>query len=289
MFLSSINFEEQLNQIWTFMREPLFELSGNKISLMSGILAFFIFMAVLQAAKFAERLLKRALADKPLDPGLKSSLARFTRYGVLTVGVLITLDTLGVSLNSLAALSAVLMVGIGFGLQNITQNFISGLIILMERPIKVGDLVEVGGTTGRVHDVRARATIIHTRDDVAIIVPNSQFISEQVVNESFSGTKVRLHIKVGVAYGSDIEKVREVLLRVADAHSAVLKSPESVVFFEDFGDSSLNFDLCVWTNKMWTKALVSSEIRFGIDAAFRKEGIEIPFPQRDLHIKSGKL
>lgn len=276
-------------KIWDLIRTPLFEISGNKFSVMSLILACVVFYLSVILSKMAERFMKNLLSDKELDAGVKGSIERFTRYVVVTVGALMTLDTVGISLSSLAALGAVLMVGIGFGLQNITQNFISGLIILFERPIKVGDLVIVKGVSGRVIEIGARSTLIHTRDDVAIIVPNSQFISEQVVNESFSGEKMRLHIPVGVAYGSDTVKVKEVLLKVAKENPKVMDHPKPTVNFNDFGDSSLNFEIRVWVRELWENDIIQSDIRFAIDAAFRESGVTIPFPQRDLHIKSSEV
>lgn len=280
---------EMITKIFELIRTPLFEISGNKFSIMSLILAIFVFYLSVVLSKMAERFVKNLLLDKEIDPGVKGSIQTFTRYLVVIVGALITLDTVGISLSSLAALGAVLMVGIGFGLQNITQNFISGLIILLERPIKVGDLVEVKGVSGKIIEIGARSTLIHTRDDVAIIVPNSQFISEQVVNESFSGEKMRLHIPVGVAYGSDTGKVKEILLKVAEGHPKVISHPAPTVNFNDFGDSSLNFEVRVWVRELWENDIIMSDIRFAIDAAFREENIEIPFPQRDLHLRSSDV
>lgn len=272
--------------IWKFLSTPLFEISGNKISILSLILSLVLFYLSSVLSKVAKRYINKILKNTELDTGVKASIERFTGYAVLIVGILITLNTLGINLNSLAAISAVLMVGIGFGLQNITQNFISGLIILLERPIKVGDLVEVDNVSGKVIEIGARSTLIHTRDDVAIIVPNSKFISEQVVNESFSGELRRMTVKVGVAYGSDVEKVREILLRVATGHESILKFPKPNVFFKDFGDSSLDFQLMVWMSNIWEFESILSDIRFAIDKEFRENGVTIPFPQRDIHIIS---
>jgi small-conductance mechanosensitive channel len=277
-----------LKEVWDVIRYPLLEVSGNKISLLSIITALFFFYASVALSRVAENLIGKVLRDKTqLDPGVKDSIKRFTRYTVLTVGILITLDTIGISMSSLAAISAVLMVGIGFGLQNITQNFISGLIILLERPIKIGDLVEVKGVKGKVCEIGARSTLINTRDDVAIIVPNSQFISEQVVNESFSGEKVRLSIDIGVSYGCDPQLVKELLLEVADSHKKVLNNPAPSVVFKDFGNSSLDFSLKIWVSDLWNHETITSDIRFEIVSSFRAKGIVIPFPQMDLHIKSG--
>ena len=280
---------EYAKTLWNMISSPLFQLSGNNISVFSLIAAVCIFYIAVRISKYSEKLVHKALKDKDIDPGVKGSIERFSRYLTLLLGAFITLDTLGISLSSLAALGAVLMVGVGFGLQNITQNFIAGLILLFERPIKKGDLVEVGGTVGRVLDIQARSTIIQTRDDITIIVPNSQFISEQVVNESFTGEKVRLHIKIGVAYGSDVDKVKEVLLKVADENQRVIKNPHPSVLFDNFGDSSLDFTLLVWVRDLWIEDLIRSDIRFAIDREFRKEDICIPFPQRDLHLKTSDL
>lgn len=274
----------QVQKGWSLLTKPLFELGGNHISLFSLILAVAIMVASSWAAKLAEQLTRRTLKETHLDEGLKGSLEQFSRYTVLIIGFLITLDTLGVSLSSLAAIGTVLMVGVGFGLQNIAQNFISGLIILLERPIKNGDVVIVDDVAGRVTKIGARSTMIQTRDDVAIIVPNSKFISEKVINESFSGTKIRLSITVGVAYGSDTALVQETLLSIAQNHPGVITHPKPYVFFEDFGDSSLNFKLCAWVSDLWAKEITASEIRYKIDQAFREKNITIPFPQRDVHL-----
>lgn len=272
-----------LKKAWHYISLPLFEVSGNKISIMSIVTALLIFYGAIVLSKMGERFIQKVLEDKPLDRGVKGSIERITRYLIMLIGALITLDTIGISMSSLAAVGAVFMVGIGFGLQNITQNFISGLIILLERPIKVGDLVEVQGVNGKVVDIRARSTIIHTRDDIAIIVPNSQFISEQVVNGSFSGDNIRLSINVGVSYDADPEQVKETLLEVAKGHEAVLQFPATDVFFKDFGESSLDFTLHIWIKDQWKNEKIKSDLRFQIFKALSEKGIEIPFPQRVVH------
>ena len=268
---------------------PIFELSGNKISVFSVVLAGGLLWSSFVLARAGEALVRRALEDRDIDPGVKASLERFSRYLIVVIGIWIALDSLGFNLSSLAAFGAVLGVGIGFGLQNITQNFMSGIIILIERPIKKGDMVEVKGVRGKVLDIQARSTLILTRDDVVIIVPNSQFISEQVVNDSFSGEKIRLNLSVGVAYGSDVELVKSTLVDVAYRNDKVLKSPHPKVLFEDFGDSALVFDLRVWVDDLWDRELVLSDLRFSIDKAFREKDIVIPFPQRDLHLVSSSV
>jgi len=277
---------DQVKYIWNLLSTPLFQLGNSQISLASLFVALMVVAGFAIISKIIERGVHNTLKNKAIDSGVKGSIERFSRYLIITLGVFIALDTIGISLSSLAALGAVLMVGIGFGLQNIAQNFVSGIIILLERPIKKGDIVDVGGVSGRVIDIRVRSTIIETRDDVAIIVPNSQFIAEQVVNDSFSGDKIRRTLKVGVAYGSDVKKVTEILLKVTSEHKQVLQEPTSKVYFMDFGNSSLDFELRFWVNELWTTDGILSDLRYAIDQEFRDADVCIPFPQRDLHIKT---
>ncbi|MBC97506.1 MAG: transporter [Halobacteriovoraceae bacterium] len=280
-------FTQIFTEVWKILTVSLFEISGQKVSLLSLLMACGIFYFSTLLSRWAERGVAKVLAEKKdLDRGVKDSIGTFTRYTVLIIGGFVTLDTVGISMNSLAAVGAVLMVGIGFGLQNITQNFISGIIILLERPIKVGDLIKVGSIRGKVTEIGARSTLVTTRDDISIIVPNSQFISEQVVNESLSGEKIRLAVNVGVAYGTDPRKVEEILMKVAKESTKVLEYPAPKVFFKDFGASSLDFSLTVWISDLWVDEGILSDMRFKICDAFRLEEIEIPFQQIDLKIKN---
>ncbi len=268
------------------LSKPLFEVGGNKFSLISILIAVLIFCLAIYLSKIVEKLVGRSLKDSHLDSGIQGSISKFSRYLILLIGIVIMMDIIGIGLSSLAAVGAIIGVGLGFGLQNITQNFISGLIILLERPIKVGDLVHVKGVTGRVEVIGSRSTTIITRDDLAIIVPNSQFISEQVINESHSGMKMRLHVNIGVGYGSDTSLVKETLLEIAANHQKILSYPEPKVQFRDFGDSSLDFVLLIWVNDNWSGDFITSDLRFAIDNAFRERKIKIPFPQREVYSHS---
>jgi small-conductance mechanosensitive channel len=177
---------------------------------------------------------------------------------------------------------------VGFGLQNITGNFFSGLIILVERPIKVGDRIEVGSVSGDVARISLRATTIITNDNIAIIVPNSDFINSRVTNWSYTDRDVRFKYRVGVSYKSDPDLVRRVLLEVAAGHPGVLKLPAADVLLQEFGDSALNFELRVWTREYTTRpGVLQSELNYEIVKALKAHAIEIPFPQRDVHIRSG--
>ena len=184
-------------------------------------------------------------------------------------------------------MAGALGVGIGFGLQNITDNFISGIIILFEKPIKVGDRIEVGEVQGDVISISFRATTVLTNDNISIIVPNSEFISSKVINWSHNDRNIRFRIPVGVSYNEDPEKIKKILLSVANINDHVLKNPGPVVLFDEYGDSSLNFSLAVWTATHSDKPrILKSELYFEIFKRFKEEGVEIPFPQRDIHIKT---
>jgi small-conductance mechanosensitive channel len=286
MDLEVKNIFDQLKSAWAVLSEPLFQINNSKISLTSLIGSILVIVITIFVSKRVGVFLNHVLKGKGVDSGVRDSIEKFSRYLLIAIGVLFSLDNLGVSINSLAAVGAVLMVGIGFGLQNIAQNFISGIIILIERPIKVGDIIRVGSASGRVIDIRVRSSIIQTRDEISIIVPNSKLISEEVISDSYSGQRIRQHVRVGVAYGTDVEKVKTLLCQAALSQEKVLKDPPPSVIFENFGDSSLDFDLRYWCTDIWMMELTSSDIRCKIDALFKQNQIEIPFPQRDLNFKN---
>ena len=222
------------------------------------------------------------------DVGVQDAIAAVIKYIVLFSGFVMGLEFVGIGFGALALFAGVIGIGIGFGLQAIANNFISGFTLLFERPIKKGDFVDAGGMEGRVESIRARATTLVTRDQVSVIIPNSEFVSGRVVNWSHGTETVRLHIPVGVAYGSNVELVSELLKEVGRGHPRVLGSPAPEVWFMGFGDSALSFELLVWTHDVELKYHTVSEINYGIDAVFRKRGVTVPFPQRDVHLKDNE-
>jgi small-conductance mechanosensitive channel len=258
------------------------------IHLIYGLVAFFAILIVTGWIKRAIQ--RRYIQRSQMDRGARDALIKITGYVGFTVALLVGLNFTGVSFAGLAVVGAALGVGIGFGLQNIVNNFVSGLILLFERPIKSGDFVTVGGVEGTVKQISIRSTEIETLDRQNVIVPNSELVSQQVTNWVLHDPHGRLQIIVGVAYGSDVEKVHDVLLEVAQNHPQVLtdgiSSPRPKVLFREFGDSALIFELRIWIRQIRRRFDVSSEINFGIERAFRAAGIEIPFPQRDLHVRS---
>ena len=286
---------ETLNHWWADIQSVLnyqpVELGGINLTL-NGIIKLLLVMTLVVVLErlFRSFLRRRVLARTHLEPELQFAVSRFAGYCFIIVGFFFALRVVHLDLSSLAVVAGGLGVGIGFGLQNIVSNFISGLIILAERSIAIGHRIEVGGVAGQVQKINLRSTIVVTNDNITIIVPNSNLIANPVTNWSYGDPKVRLRLPLGVAYGSDVEKLRRVLLEVAAANPAVLKTPPPSVRFLAFGDSSLNFELAVWTVDMArSPTRFRSELYFAIERTLRENNIEVPFPQRDLRLRSGRI
>ncbi len=285
---------EQLTDFFQTIRNALnyslFQLGDTEVTLWTLVYVSVLLTILFFVAGQIKRWVARSLALGDVEIGMRQSIATIVRYVVIAVGLVIIIQSAGIDLSTLTVLAGAAGLGIGFGLQNIINNFVSGLIILFERPIKVGDRVDVGSVHGDVVNISARATTIVTNDNIAIIVPNADFISGKVTNWSYTDRKVRFDVPVGVSYSSDPEVVTRLLLEVASTHKGVLATPPSEVLFEEFGDSSLNFALQVWTKDYSAKPRVlKSELNYAIARIFKENDIEIPFPQRDLHIRSGTL
>ncbi|MBA3968479.1 MAG: mechanosensitive ion channel [Gemmatimonadetes bacterium] len=221
-----------------------------------------------------------------LDRGVGESISTLLHYLLLTLGVLFALGALGVELQNFAIIAGALGVGIGFGLQNVVNNFVSGLILLFERPVRVGDIVVVGGEWGTIKKIGLRSTIVVTFDQSEMIVPNGDLVSEKVTNWTLSNPITRVVLPVGVAYGSDVQRVLQILREAAAAHPGVLAEPAPQALFVAFGDSALDFELRVWVKELLLRPEVKSTVLAEVDHRFRAAGIEIPFPQRDLHLRS---
>ncbi|PYL45651.1 MAG: mechanosensitive ion channel protein MscS [Verrucomicrobia bacterium] len=240
------------------------------------------------SARTKSFLFNRFLVNSGLDRSLQYAVSQIVSNIVLVVGVFIVLDNAGIHLATLAVFAGAVGVGIGFGLQNIASNFISGLVILAERPITIGDRVEVAGITGQVQQIRARSTVILTNDNITMIVPNTKFIDSPVTNWTYGDPRVRFRVPVGVAYGSDLEKARTALLEVARENPQVLDEPSPTVFLEAFGGSSINLELVVWSKEMsYRPRRFRSDLNFAIARKLREAGVEIPSPQRDISFREG--
>lgn len=262
-------------------------LGEKKITLKMLLEAGLLFYLAHIAAFFLCSILQTEVYPrKDIERGVGNSINSLVKYSLLIVGTFLAFFALGFQLQQLAIIAGALSVGIGFGLQNIINNFVSGIILLFERPIKVGDLLDIGGQWGEVEKVGLRSTIIRTFSKTQLIIPNSTFITETVTNLTLSDNDYRIVIPVGIAYGSDTKKAHQALTEIVENHPGILQDPKPMVFFKAFGDSSLNFEVFVWFDDITQKAILTSEILFAIDAKFRELEIEIPFPQRDLHLRS---
>jgi len=214
------------------------------------------------------------------------SIFKYVNYVAYIIVFFVLLQNSGVNLTTIFAASAALFVGIGFALQDFFKDIIGGVTILTDKSIQVHDVIEIDGKVGRVFEVKLRSTRIVTRDDKILIIPNHLFLAEVINNHTQNHSKTRENVTVGVAYGSDTEKVRDLLLACASHQRGILKSPESLVLFNDFGQSSLDFILYFYVRDSFTSPRVKSDLRYAIDKAFRENKITIPFPQRDLHVIS---
>jgi potassium efflux system protein len=248
---------------------------------MAAILAAVTFVAARNLPGVLEITILKQL---PMDAGARHALTTLCRYAIVGLGTILTFNTLGIRWSSLQWLVAALGVGLGFGLQEIVANFVSGLIVLFERPYRVGDFVTVGQVNGTVTRIRIRATTVRDLERRELIVPNKNFITGELINWSLSDKILRITINVGVAYGSDTALAEELLLKVAKENPEVLNEPEPSALFLEFGDNSLNFELRVYIDDPMKRFRVSHQLHRAIDDEFRRSGIVIAFPQRDVHL-----
>jgi len=266
------------------MGAPLFEISGEQQVTAYGL---FFFAVVVYVTWFVSRLVRQA-ADRSfrrsgVDEGTIATFKRLIHYGVMAVGLALALDNLGVNLGALFAAGAVFAVGIGFAMQTVAQNFVSGLILLAERSIKPGDVLEVDGMVVVVEKMGIRATVARTRDEEEIIIPNSTLVQTSVKNYTLRDSLYRLRAQVGVEYGSDMALVADVLKRTAESIPWRFPGKEPVVLLTAFGDSSVNFDVSVWMNDPWTAPKRKSELNRTIWDALKQAQVAIAFPQLDVH------
>ncbi|MBN3945240.1 MAG: mechanosensitive ion channel [Nostoc sp. NMS7] len=278
------------NILVTSFTSPIFEVGKNPYSITELVILIGLLFGLVIFAGTATNLLRsRLLNFAGINRSAQEAIAIITKYGLIFIGTLVILQLWGLDISSLAILASGLGVGIGFGLQDIAKNFGSGLVLVFERPIELGDFVEVGEYKGIVERMGARSTEIRTLDHVSIIVPNSRFLEKEVINWSHRNPISRIHLPVGVAYGSDPKAVQAALLSAAKKHSSVLETPSPLVLFNGLGDSSLNFELLVWTAEPNKQFLLKSDLYYNIYEVLQQQKIEIPFPQIDLHLRSGTL
>jgi small-conductance mechanosensitive channel len=275
---------QNLNEILNF---TLFTVNQSTITVLSILILIAIIILFMIISKIVQnKILAKIFSKSKVDDGTQYTLKKVAGYIIIFTGVVLAFQSIGVDLSGLAIILGFLSVGIGFGLQNITSNFISGIILLFERPIKVGDRVTVGDVEGDVTDVNIRSTTVRSLNNISIIVPNSEFISSRVTNWSHGDLKVKINLAVGVSYNSDLDLVIRSLKEVAEENKEVLNLPVPDVHLKSFGDSSWDMVLLAWVADPKRYYGVQSDLNCAIVKKFRANNIEIPFPQRDLHIRT---
>jgi len=275
-----------MNDIRIFLETILITISGHEITVAQVLI---IPLVILIGYLFLGWLI-RFTVNTMLARGVNADVVQMVRRALFVTGLIIlvitALDLLNVPLTAFAFVSGAVAIGFGFGAQNIINNFISGWILMWERPIRIDDFIEVGETTGTVEEINTRSTRIRRVDGVHLLVPNSQLLEQTVVNWTLVDKLLRCIVRVGVVYGADVDKVKELLLKVANDHPMVLDDPEPVVYFEDFGDNALIFDAYFWVHSQGEKSgrKIRSEFRFEVNRLFNENGLVIAFPQRDIHL-----
>ena len=278
---------EQLNRI---LNAPLIVFGDVAITLAQVLTVLALLVGGIFFVLWSGRFLRSRMLKRNLDPNVVQLAFRaYLILGMAIVGMS-TLDLLSVPLAAFAFVSGAVAIGFGFGAQHILNNFISGWILMWERPIKIGDFLELGDVRGTVESINTRSTRIRRVDGVHLLIPNSQLLENTVTNWTLVDDLVRTAVRVGVAYDSDVRLTETLMYRVAEKHPNVLKTPEPMVIFDNFGDSSLEFELNFWVHSTAERGLrmIRSDLRFQIDALFREHGLVIAFPQRDVHL-NGEL
>ena len=287
MSLDALTPDNLLQQVGTALHYELFKVGDTPITLSSILVFLLLFSVLLIVSRIVARVLaSKVIAKLAVDSGTVYTFKRITFYLLSLISAVVAFQFIGINLSGLAVIFGLLSVGIGFGLQNVTSNFISGIILLFERPIRMGDRVTVGDTLGDVIAINIRSTTIRSLTNVSIIVPNSEFVASRVINWSHTDPKIRLDIDVGVSYNSDLDSVLTALREVAEENDEVLDNPPAEVMLMEFGNSSWNMQLRVWVDNPHSQFRVRSAINCAIVRKFRERNIEIPFPQRDLHVRS---
>jgi len=278
-----------MNEVILFLSTPRISIGDKEISLNGFIVAILIFYLSFRLSKAFERTAKSRLEKVPfLDTTRTNTISMLVRYFIIIIGVLVAFAIINIDFTTLKVLIGALGVGIGFGLREIVNNLISGFILLSDKTVVHNDLIEVNGLLGRVETVGIRTTIIKTFNNVEVIVPNTNLVNNELINYTHSDPVIRIDVPIGVSYNSDPFKVKEVLIKNLSKLENILENPEVTVFFTDFGESSLNFQVSVWTDNTLKKIVIESEARYAIWKALKENNIVIPFPQVDVHIKGEK-
>lgn len=275
---------QELQKIWGY---HLWVIDGQVVTLGKVIFSIVIFVVGIIVASFAVRIITRRLARvAKLKESTASIIEKVLRYAMIIMVALFAMRIVNIPLGAFAFLGGAIAIGVGLGAQNLINNFISGFILMTERPVHIGDLVEVGDVVGRVEEIGGRCTKVRTGENIHILVPNSSFLEKNIVNWTLADHEIRTKVTTGVIYGSPTRQVEELLLRAINENPRVTHKEDAFVIFRDFGDNALIFDLYFWitVTTVLARRRIESEIRFRIDELFRGAGIVIAFPQRDVHL-----
>ena len=283
-----VNWSSFLRDVRDVLKVELFEIAGTRITLATALTAVAIVVVTNLASRLIRKGVERAFMRRGVeDPGTKAVVLKLLHYVIMLIGFTSAIQTLGIDLGALFAAGAVFAVGVGFAMQTVVQNFVSGLILMIERAITPGDVIDMDGTMLRVKRMGIRSTVTTSLDGEDILVPNSMLVQNRVKNLTLDTPDVRVTVTVGVAYDSDLTLVQETLQEVARTHHDPQSRSAPFVFLSDFGDSAVIFDLTIWTTDVWSTPRLRSEVRHGIWAAFKERGIVIAFPQLDVHFDEG--
>jgi small-conductance mechanosensitive channel len=279
---------DRIRSFWEF---ELWVIDDRGVTVRKVVVALFIFIIGLVLARVVTRFIRKRLSfSKRLDQTAATAIEKVLYYFALFILILFALRTVNIPLTVFTVFGGAIAIGLGFGAQNLLNNFISGFILMIERPVKIGDLIEVENHYGIIEEIGSRCTRIRTAGNIHILVPNSSFLEKNIINWTLADLNIRSHISVGVVYGSDTRKVKQLMLKAAGEHGKVMKDPEPFVLFTDFGDNALVFELYFWISiqRLMDRRVIESDLRFIINEQFREAGIVIAFPQRDIHIDTTK-
>jgi small-conductance mechanosensitive channel len=278
------NVRREFQEIWGF---KVWVIDNNPVTVGKLIVALVILViGILVARSLVRNVSARLLPRTQLKETTASAIQKFLTYSAYVIILLFALRMVNIPLAAFAFLGGAVAIGVGFGAQNLINNFISGFIIMWERPISIGDLIELDSVVGKVEEIGARCTRVRTGENIHLLVPNSSFLEKNITNWTLSDQKIRAHVTVGVVYGSPVQEVERLLLRAVSENQKVLKDPEPFVLFNDFGDNALIFEVHFWISirRIIERRLIESSVRFRIDELFREANIVIAFPQRDVHL-----
>ena len=288
--LALLNIFGLLEPFIGFLDATTFTIGGNAVSLLGIITGVFSLIVLIWSGLFVSRFVETKLKEAPnVTPSARVLLSKVSRIVLVVLAFIFAISSMGIDLTALAVFGGAIGVGLGFGLQKVVSNFISGVLLLLDKSIKPGDVIEISGTYGKINKLAARYTSVISRDGREHLVPNEDIITQPVINWTFSDNKVRRHLPVSVSYNSDIEKAMDIMLKAAEDSPRVIKRPVAKVLIKGFGDNGIDLELRMWIRDSENGVSnIASEVYLDIWHKFNDEGIEFPYPQRDIHIVSAK-